>query len=85
VFVSAQLVLAIAAFGLASAAALAVTSVGYARLALARNTGQSQSPAAVGWLVCGVWALVVLGQAVAIVLGTVGYGLVESARFGSGD
>ena len=36
------------------------------------------------WLVCGLWALFVLGFAVAIALGIAGYGVLEISTRGGG-
>lgn len=84
-FISLQSVLAFLVFGMTSVIALVVTSVGYARLSRARAAGIPDAPATMAWLVCGVWALFVLGFAVAIALGVAGYDLIDSAtRGGSG-
>ncbi len=83
-FVSLQSVLALLVFGMTSAIALGVTSIGYSRLLRARAAGEADSPATMAWLVCGIWALFVLGFAVAIALGIAGYGVLETATRGGG-
>lgn len=83
-FISVQSVLAVLVFGMISVLALGITTVGYSRLGRARAAGEADSPATMAWLVCGIWALFVLGFAVAIALGIAGYGVLEGVTQGGG-
>lgn len=85
-FISAELVLFVFASALAAAAALALAATGATRYQHARRADEAQSLLTLAWVVSGLWALTVLGLAIAIALGVIGYDLIlEAFRAGGAN